>query len=156
MSLSFTRLSRLGGLVGLVLLVVAIPGGGDSPFFTDASHSEIVSWVHRHPTALYVEGLRTPLTMLLVATLTGFLLWRTGRGGTVRLIVVGLLAANLAVDLIWMGFYFALAKAGQMDAPDASVLALFAAAQELTFTDGIAFGIALLIVSWLALRTRSL
>jgi hypothetical protein len=151
----YRLVSRIGGAAGLVLLVLLVPASG-GPFFTNASNAEIVGWVRGNPTALYVEGLRTWLTVLMVAGFIVTLLWRTRGRGLVVTVVCGLLAANLAIDMLWGGVYYALAKVGQMHAPDAGVLALFALAQELTFTDGVWFGLALLVVSVLALRARTL
>ena len=152
---TYRRTSRTAGVIGLALLaLVFVQTGG--PFFTDASHGEIVGWVRRHPTALYLEGLRTWVMILLVAAFIATLLWRTGRRGLAVPVVYGFLTANLAVDMVWAGAYYGLARAGQMHAPSGGLLTLFAVVQELTFTDGIWFGAALLVVSVLALRTRAL
>ncbi|QGN32547.1 hypothetical protein [Microlunatus sp. Gsoil 973] len=153
---SYRLVSRIAGVGGLVLVLLAFFGMDSGPFFSNAKNTEIIAWVHQHPTALYAEGLRTWLMMVMVAGFIGTLLWRTRRAGVVTSIVYGFLAANLAVDMVWSGVYYALAKAGQMGAPDAGVLSLFALAQEMTFTDGVWFGIALLAVSGLAARTRTL
>jgi hypothetical protein len=152
---TYRRTSRAAGVIGLALLaLVVIQTGG--PFFTDASRAEIVGWVRRHPTALYLEGLRTWVMILLVAAFIATLLWRTGRRGLAVPVVYAFLTANLAVDMVWAGTYYGLARAGQMHAPGGGLLTLFAVVQELTFTDGIWFGAALLVVSVLALRTRTL
>lgn len=152
---TYRRTSRIAGVIGLALLaLVLVQTGG--PFFTAASRAEIAGWVRRHPTALYVEGLRTWLMILLVAGLMATLLWRTGRRGLAVPVVYGFLAADIAVDMVWAGSYYGLARAGQMHASDGGLVTLFAVVQELTFTDGICFGAALLVVSLLALRTRTL
>lgn len=152
---TYRRTSRITGVIGLGLLaLVFVQTGG--PFFTDASDTEIVDWVRHHPTALYVEGLRTWLMILLVAGFIAALLWRTGRRGLAVPVVYGFLTANLAVDMVWAGTYYGLARAGQMHASDGGLLTLFAVVQELTFTDGVWFGAALLVVSVLAVRTGTL
>jgi hypothetical protein len=153
---SYRLVSRIAGVGGLVLVLLSFFGMDDGPFFSKAENTEIIAWVYHHPNALYIEGLRTWLTMIMIAGFIGTLVWRTRRVGVVTTIVYGFLAANLAVDMVWSGVYYALAKAGQMGAPGVSILSLFALAQEMTFTDGIWFGIALLAVSGLAARTRTL
>lgn len=153
---SWKRMSRGTGVLGLLLLVMVLVPTGQSPFFSNDSNAEIVSWVRQHPTNLFVEGFTTGLTMLLLSGFIGALLWRSVRRGPVVTVVVALLAGNVAVDILWGGAYYALAKAGQMHAPDAAVLALFAAVQEFTFTDGFLFGLAIAVVSVLALRHRTL
>jgi hypothetical protein len=94
--------------------------------------------------------------MLLVAGFLGVLMWRTGSRGWTAGAVALLLAANVGVDLVWGGTYYALAKAGQMHVGDSGILALFYLAQELTFTDGFLFGIAMVVVFTTAWRTRTL
>lgn len=153
-SATYRRLSRGAGLLGLLVLTINIPDQG--PFFSDDSPAQIARWVQTHPTALYVEGLTTGLTMLLVAGLLGVLMWRTGRRGWPAGVVGLLLAANVGVDMVWGGAYYTLAKAGQMHVGDSGILSLFYLAQELTFTDGFLFGIAMVVIFLTVLRTRTL
>ena len=149
------RYSRLAGVVGLVFLVLTIPDL-NPPFYEDASSTEMLSWVHRHHTSLYVEGQRTGIMMVLIVVFLGTLLWRSGLRGPVRSGVWALLGASMAIDMVWAGAYYGLAFADKNDVGDSGVLALASLTEQMTFTDGFLWGIAVLVISVATLRTRSL
>ena len=150
-----TRVSRYAGLVGLVFLVFAFLSQ-NPPFYSDASNSKMLSWVHAHPTALYVEGVRTGTMMVLMVAFLATLMWRTGLRDPLRSGVWALLGASTAIDMVWMGIYDALAFAAQHGIGDSAVLALATLTEQMTFTDGFLWGIAVLIICAAALRTRTL
>jgi len=149
------RYSRLAGVVGLAFLVLTLPDL-NPPFYEDASSTRILDWVHAHHTALYVEGQRTGVMMVMIVVLLGVLLWRTGLRGPVRHGVWALLGASMAIDMVWAGAYYGLAFADAHDVGDSGVLALASLTEQMTFTDGFLWGIAVLIVSVATLATRTL
>jgi hypothetical protein len=149
------RVSRWAGLVGLVFLVLAFMSQ-NPPFYRDASNTEMLHWVQAHPTALYVEGVRTAFMMVLMVGFLGTLMWRAGLRDPLRSFVWALLGASMAIDMVWSGVYYALAFTGQHGVGDPGVLALASLTEQMTFTDGFLWGIAVLVISVAALRTRSL
>lgn len=150
------RISRAAGVTGLAFLVLVFLGSQNPPFYSDAGNGTILHWVQAHPTGLYVEGVRTAYMMILMVGFLGALVWRSGLRGPVRSGVWALLGASLAIDMVWSGAYYALAYAGQHDIGDSGVLALAYLTEQLTFTDGLLWGIAVLLISWAGLRGRSL
>jgi hypothetical protein len=154
-SATVRRVSRLGGVIGLVFLVLVIPDN-NPPFYEDVSNSKILSWVHAHQTALYVEGQRTGLMMVLIVAFLGILLWRTNLPAPLRSGVWALLGASMAIDMAWAGAYYGLAFADHNDIGDSGVLALASITEQMTFTDGFLWGIAVLVISLATLRTRIL
>jgi len=149
------RASRYAGLVGLVFLVLAFLSQ-NPPFYSDASNAELLRWVQAHPTALYVESVRTGTMMVLMVGFLAVLLWRTGLRDPLRSGVWALLGASMAIDMVWAGVYDALAFAGRHDIGDSAVLALATLTEQMTFTDGFLWGIAVLVICVAALRTRTL
>lgn len=149
------RISRYAGLVGLLFLALVFTSQ-NPPFYSDASNARMLHWVHAHPTALYVEGVRTGVMMVLMVGFLATLMWRTGLRDPLRSAVWALLGASLAIDMVWMGVYDALAFAGQHGIGDSGVLALAALTEQMTFTDGFLWGIAVLVICVAALRSRTL
>lgn len=149
------RVSRATGAAGLVFLVLVFLGQ-NPPFYSDASNTRILHWVQAHPTALYVEGVRTAYMMILMVGFLAALLWRSGLRGPMRSGVWALLGASLAIDMIWSGVYYAVAYAAQHDIGDGAVLALTYLTEQLTFTDGLLWGIAVLVICVAGLRRRTL
>jgi len=150
------RLGRGIGAVGLVLLCLVFFSLGDNPMFTDASNAEILRWVHGHETDLYVGGYLEALAMMLNAVLLGALAWRARLVGTARLVVYGLIGGSLAIDMVNTGAQYGLAKAVDRGLGDGTLLGLFTFIEQLTFTDGVTWGVVIGIVSIAALRTRTL
>ncbi len=149
------RVSLVGGLIGLGFIVLAFLSS-NPPFYRDLSNATILTWVHAHQTALYVEGQRTGLMMVLMVAFLGTLVWRTGLKDPFRSGVWALLGAGMAIDMVWSGAYYGLAFAAHHEIGDSGVLALAALTEQMTFTDGFLWGIAVLVVSIAALRTRTL
>jgi hypothetical protein len=149
------RTSRAAGLVGIVFLVLAFLSQ-NPPFYSDAASDTMLGWVHAHPSALYVEGVRTAYMMILMVGFLAVLTWRTGLRGPLRSGVWALLGASLAIDMVWSGVYYALAYAGQHHVGDSGVLALAYLTEQLTFTDGLLWGIAVLIICVAGLRGRTM
>ena len=149
------RVSRIAGVTGLVFIVLAFLSR-NPPFYSDAANTKILSWVHAHQTALYVEGQRTALMMVLMAGFLGTLMWRTGLRDPLRSFVWALLGAGMAIDLVWSGVYYGLAFAVHHHVGSSGVLALASLTEQMTFTDGFLWGIAVLVISVACLRTRTL
>lgn len=149
------RVSRAAGATGLVFLVLAFLSQ-NPPFYSDAGNGTVLHWVQAHPTTLYVEGVRTAYMMILMVGFLAALLWRTGLRGSERSAVWALLGASLAIDMVWSGVYYALAYAGDHHIGDSGVLALAYLTEQLTFTDGLLWGIAVLVICVGALRSRGL
>jgi hypothetical protein len=150
------RIGRGIGAVGVVLLCLVFFSLGDNPMFTDASNAEILRWVHGHETELYVGGYLEALAMLLNAVVLGALAWRARLAGTARLVVWGLIGASLAIDMVNTGAQYGLAKAVDRGLGDGTLLGLFTFIEQLTFTDGVTWGLVIGVVSVAALRTRTL
>ena len=149
------QVSRWAGVAGLAFLVLVFLGN-NPPFFSDASNGRMLGWVNAHPTALYVEGVRTAYMMILMAGFLATLMWLTGVAGLLRSAVWALLGASMAIDMVWSGVYYALGDGAEHHIGDAGVLALSTLTEQLTFTDGVLWGIAVLLISLVALRGRSL
>lgn len=154
-SATVRRASRSAGAIGLVFIVLAFLSR-NPPFYSDAGNSTMLRWVEAHPTALYVEGVRTGFMMVLMVGLLATLMWRTGLRDPLRSFVWALLGASMAIDMVWSGVYYALAYTGQHGIGDSGVLALASLTEQMTFTDGFLWGIAVLVISVAAVRTRSL
>jgi hypothetical protein len=149
------RVSRLAGVTGLVFLVMAFMSG-NPPFYSDAGNAKILAWVHAHPTALYVEGVRTSVMMVLMVGFLAVLMWRADVREPIRSWIWSLLGASMAIDMVWTGLYYALAYADQHHIGDAGVLALATLTEQATFTDGFLLGFAILVICAAALRARSM
>lgn len=149
------RTSRWTGVVGLVFLVLVFLGN-NPPFYSQVSNHRMLDWVQGHPTALYVEGVRTAYMMILMVCFLAMLMWRAGVSGPLRSFVWALLGASMAIDMVWSGVYYALAYAAQHHIGDGAVLAIATLTEQLTFTDGLLWGIAVLVISAGMLRTRSM
>jgi hypothetical protein len=149
------RVSRATGAAGLVFLVLVFLSQ-NPPFYTGAGNGTVLHWVQAHPTALYVEGARTAYMMILMVGFLAALVWRIGLRGPVRSGVWALLGASLAIDMVWSGVYYAVAYAGRHDIGDSGVLALAYLTEQLTFTDGLLWGIAVFVICVAGLRGRSL
>jgi hypothetical protein len=149
------RVSRWAGAVGLVFLVLVFLGN-NPPFYGDASNGRMLRWVEGHPTALYVEGARTAYMMIVMVAFLAALMWLTGVTGVLRSAVWALLGASMAIDMVWSGVYDALAYAAEHHIGDSGVLAMATLTEQLTFTDGVLWGVAVLVISVVALRGRSL
>jgi hypothetical protein len=149
------RVSRAAGATGLIFLVFAFLSQ-NPPFYSDAGTTVILHWVQAHPTALYAEGVRTAYMMIVMVGFLAVLIWRTGLRGPLRSGVWALLGASLAIDMVWSGVYYALAYAGQHDIGDSGVLALAYLTEQMTFTDGLLWGIAVVMICVAGLRSLSL
>lgn len=147
--------SRLAGIGGILFIVSAFLGLG-GPFFDDPSNEEILSWVRANPVGLCVQGLQIGIGLTLIAALVAQLVLRSGRRGSLAVVAVAAIAADLAVDWVSAAVSFALADSGKRAGADDAVLALFSLSKEMTFADGFLFGLAVTAVSVLSLRARSL
>lgn len=152
------RLARLAGLGGVLFVVVTLlPGSLGGPFFDDTLTTPgLLSWVKAHVGGLPVEGLAGAVeSSLAVLVLVALLTVARGRGLAARIATVSL-GGMLAVEWVHAAVYFGLADAGRRDAADAGIVALFSLAKTMTFADGFAFGIAVVVISVLALRAGTL
>jgi hypothetical protein len=150
------RLGRAAGALGVVLLLLVVFTIDGGPMFTDASNAEIVRWVHGHETSLYVSGYLEGLAMLLNAAFLGALIWRARVGGTIVAAAYGLIGASVAIDMVNVGAQYALGKGVDRDLGDGAVLGLFSFAEQLTFTDGVTWGLVIAVASIASLRARTL
>jgi hypothetical protein len=151
-------LARLAG-VGGVLFVVAtlLPGGLGGPFFDDTLTTPgLLSWVKGHVNGLPAQGFLSAVSSTLaVLVLVAFLSIARGRGLAARIATVSL-GGMLAIEWMDAALSFALADAAGRESSDAGVVALFSLAKSMTFVDGFAFGMAVVVISALALRARTL
>ena len=154
-SATLRRVSRWAGVVGLVFLVLVFLGN-NPPFYSDASNGRMLRWVQAHPTALYVEGARTAYMMIVMVAFLATLMWLTGVRGVLRSAVWALLGASMAIDMVWSGVYYALAYGAEHHIGDSGVLAMATLTEQLTFTDGVLWGIAVLVISVVGLRGHGL
>lgn len=150
------RIGRAAGAIGVVLLLLVVFTIDGGPMFTDASNAEIVRWVHGHETGLYVSAYLEGLAMFLNAALLGLLLWRARVVGTMAAIAYGLIGASLAIDMVNVGAQYALGKGVDRGLGDGTLLGLFTFVEQLTFTDGALWGLAIAIASIASLRARTL
>jgi hypothetical protein len=151
----FRRVSRIAGVLGLGVIVTAFPGS-DDPSFTDASNAEILSWVHHHVTGIYVHGFQNAVCMLLNAALLGILVWRSGVRGWLRQVAWMMIGTSLAIDMVNTGSSYPLAKLADRGAPDGALLAMFSFVEQATFTDGITWGVVILVAAFASMRARTL
>lgn len=151
-------LARITGIVGvLVVVAMFLPGSLGGPLFDDTlTTPRLLSWVKSNVDGLPVQGFVSALTstvvvLFLVALST---LSRT-RGLATRVVTVAL-GGMLAVEWIDAAVSFALADAARRASADSGIVALFSLAKTMTFADGFAFGLAVLVISLSALRSRAL
>jgi hypothetical protein len=147
-----TRLAGVGGILFVALSFVS--GGG--PFFDDISNARAVQWVQDHHDRILAQGLAIGFQTTLVAALVGVLLHRTGRRSPAVVAGIVALGALVAVDWVSAVCSFALADVGQRSDADQAILALFSVSKDMTYADGYVAGVAFLVASVLALRTRTL
>jgi hypothetical protein len=151
-------LARITGAVGILLVVAMfLPGSLGGPQFDDTlTTPRLLSWVKSNIDSLPVQGFISALTstvmvlfLLALATLS-----RT-RGLATRLVTVAL-GGMLAVEWIDAAVSFALADAARRASSDSGTVALFSLSKTMTFADGFGFGLAVLVISLAALRSRAL
>jgi hypothetical protein len=147
-----TRLAGIGGILFVPLAAVA--GGG--PFFDDISNAKAVQWVQDHHDRILAQGLAIGFQTTLVAVLVGVLLHRTGRRSPMAIAGVAAVTGLVAVDWVSAVCSFALADVGKRDGADQAILAMFSVVKDMTYVDGYLAGLAFLIASVFALRTRTL
>lgn len=150
------RVGRAAGAVGVLLLLMVVFTIDGGPWFSDASNAEVVQWVRGHETDLYVAGYLEGLAMLLNAVFLGALLWRARLRGFVMAAAGGLIGASLAIDMVNVGTQYALGKGVERGLDDSALLGLFTFSEQLTFTDGVTWGLVIAVASVAALRTRTL
>lgn len=150
------RTGRLIGAVGLVMLVSILLDLGGGPMFTDASNAEVLRWAHSHVTDLYVGGFVEFVGMLLNGVFLAALAWRARVSGFFLAALWGLIGASLAIDAVGAGAQYALARSAERGAGSDALLAVYDFVEQLTFTDGITWGLVIGIVSVASLRAGTL
>lgn len=148
-------MGRLAGTAGLLFVAVGVVSMGGK-FFDPLSDAEIVRWVHGATAAIATQGFCVGLGAVLMAFLLLHLLWATRARGPVAMAAALAATVLVAVDWAAAAVGFGLADAGRHAGSEAGIVALFRLTKMTTFTDGFAFGVAVLAVSVLALRARSL
>ncbi len=150
-------IARLAALAGIAFVALSLaPGGLGGPYFSDISSSQILDWVKHNGGAISVDGFVGGLSASVLALFVFLLLGVIGGRGLLAVVASSSMAAFMGVDWAHAGVYYALADAGQRGQADAGILALFSLAKTMTFADGFVFGIAVIAVSLLAIRSRSL
>jgi hypothetical protein len=149
--------TRVAALAGIAFVAVSFaPGSLGGPIFSDISSAQIVDWAKHNAGAINLEGFLGGFSASLLAVFV-FLLVSGFRGrGLLAMIASGSIAAFLGVDWAHAGVYYALADAGQRGQADAGLVALFSLAKSITFADGFVFGMAVIALSLVAMRSRSL
>lgn len=151
-------LARITGFAGIAFVVAAfLPGSLGGPQFDDTLTTPgLLSWVHAHVTTLPVQGFVSAVqsTVMVLILIALSVLCRT-RGLATRVVTVAL-GGMLAVEWIGAAISFALADAARRASSDSGVVALFSLSKTITFADGFVFGLALLVISLAALRSRAL
>jgi hypothetical protein len=151
-------LARITGAAGIAFVVAAfLPGSLGGPQFDDTLTTPgLLSWVHAHVGSLPAQGFLGALqsTVMVLILIVLSVLCRT-RGLATRVVTVAL-GGMLAVEWIDAAVSFALADAAGRASSDSGIVALFSLSKTMTFADGFVFGLALLMISLAALRTRTL
>jgi hypothetical protein len=151
-------LARITGAAGIVFVVASfLPGSLGGPQFDDTLTTPgLLSWVHAGVGTLPVQGfvsaVQSTLMILILVALSA--LCRT-RGLATRVVTVAL-GGMLAVEWVDAAVSFALADAARRASSDSGIVALFSLSKTMTFADGFVFGLALLVISLAALRSRAL
>ena len=151
-------LARLTGGVGIAFVVATLlPGSLGGPMFDDTLTTPgLLSWVHANVGGLPLQGFLSALiSTVAVLVLVALTVLSGARGLAARVATVAL-GGMLAVEWVDAAVSFALADASRRAASDAGVVALFSLSKCLTFADGFAFGLAVLVVSAVGLRARTL
>jgi hypothetical protein len=149
--------SRLAGVAGIAFVALTFaPGSLGTSYFTDISSSQILDWVKHNGGAISFEGFLSGLGASLLALFIFLLVSGIDGRGLLAVIASSSMAAFMGVDWVHAGVYYALADAGQRGQADAGIVALFSLAKTMTFADGFAFGMAVIAVCLLAVRSRAL
>jgi len=150
-------IARIAGALGIAFVVITLlPGNLGGPLFDNVSTQQILDWVKHNGTAITLDGFIGGLTASMVAVFAILLVAvMAGRGLFARLTVASA-AAFMAINWAHAGVSFALADAGQRLDADAGIVALFSLTKAMTFADGFVFGLAVLAVSLLAMRSHAL
>lgn len=149
--------ARIAGLLGVAIVVIALmPGGLGGPLFDNVSTPQILDWVKHNGASITRDGFVGGVQATAVGLIIFVLVVITRGRGLLATIAAGSGAAFMAIDWVGAGVYFGLADAGQRSQADPGIVALFSLTKEMTFTDGFVFGMAVIAVSVMALRTRTL
>lgn len=149
--------ARIAGVLGIAILVITLmPGGLGGPLFDNISTPQLIDWVKHNGASITLEGFVGGLQATAMALIIFLLVVVTRGRGLLATIAAGSGAAFMAIDWVGAGVYFGLADAGRRSGADAGIVALFSLTKEMTFTDGFAFGVAVIAISVLALQSRTL
>jgi hypothetical protein len=148
--------ARLAGIAGIAFVALTFaPGSLGGPYFSDISSSQTLDWVKHNGGAISVEGFVSGLGASLLALFVFLLVGVMGRG-LLAVVASSSMAAFMGVDWVHAGVYWALADAGRRAQADAGIIALFSLAKTMTYADGFVFGVAVVAMCLLAIRSRSL
>lgn len=150
--------ARIAGLLGIGIVVTALmPGGLGGPLFENISTPQLLDWVKHNGASITLSGFIGGVQATAMAIIIFVLVVVISRGrGLLATIAASSAAAFMAIDWVSAGVNFGLADAGHRSGADAGIVALFSLTKEMTFTDGFVFGVAVVVVSVLALQSRTL
>jgi hypothetical protein len=151
-------IGRLAGAAGAAFVILALtPGGlGGPQYGTRMSTPQLLSWATQHSAGFPVTGFITGLTASVLALFV-LLLVSAARGrGLLTWVVVSSAAALMAIDWVAAGIYYALADATGRGQATGGIVALLSLRNAMTYTDGLAAGMAILALSLIQLRAQAL
>lgn len=150
-------ISRLAGALGIAFVVITLlPGSLGGPLFESISTPQILDWVKHNSAAITLDGFIGGLTASMIALFAILLVAVMAGRGLFAHMTVASAAAFMAIDWAHAGANFALADAAQRLDADSGIVALFSLTKAMTFADGFVFGLAVLAVSLLAMRSHAL
>lgn len=147
-------IARVGGALGIAFVVITLlPGNLGGPLFDTVSTAQILDWVKHNGAGITLDGFVGGLTSSLAAVFILIVVAVVRGRGLLASVVVASAAAFIAINWVHAGVEFALADAGQRLDADAGIVSLFSLDKAMTFADGFAFGISVVAVSVLAMRS---
>ena len=146
--------ARIAGALGIAFVVITLlPGNLGGPLFENVSTSQILDWVKHNGAGITLDGFIGGLTASMAAVFILILVAVVRGRGMGAGLAVAAAAGFMAINWTHAGIEFALADAGQRLDADAGIVSLFSLDKAMTFADGFVFGISVLAVSLLAMRS---
>jgi hypothetical protein len=151
-------IGRLAGVAGVAFMALAFaPGGlGGPQYGTRMSTPQILTWVSQHTGSFPVSGFLDGLSASVFAIFALLLVSKARGRGLLNSVVVSSVGALMAIDWVAAGIYYALADAAGRQQATGGVVGLFSLTTSMTYTDGFVAGLAILALSLLQFRPRTL
>lgn len=147
-------IARIAGALGIAFVVITLlPGSLGGPLFDNVSTAQILDWVKHNGAGITLDGFVGGITASMAAVFILIVVALVRGRGLLASVVVASAAAFMAINWVHAGIEFALADAGQRLDADAGIVSLFSLDKAMTFADGFAFGISVVAVSVLAMRS---